>query len=160
MSNALKFTVRGSITVDVFVAHDNMSFKVKDTGVGIPDNDQHKLFTVFGKGSDDHGMNHKGNGLGLTIVKGIVERLGGQIRFQSRSGRGTTFYVNVYPHSIRVMNHIDPVSSSHVSGIIDELRVNIGDTDVKHQCVQTDTRVMSHHMQMAPMGDTCDVASP
>ena len=56
---------------------DELSFKVKDTGLGISDKDQEKLFTVFGKGNDHHGMNNKGNGLGLTIVKGIVERLDG-----------------------------------------------------------------------------------
>ena len=39
-----------------------------------------------GDGSDDHGMNNKGNGLGLTIVKGIVERLGGEIDYKSRVG--------------------------------------------------------------------------
>ena len=79
LSNALKFTARGSVIVDVKVSKDSLDFKVKDTGLGISEEDQKKLFTVFGKGSDHHGMNHKGNGLGLNIVKGIVERLHGSI---------------------------------------------------------------------------------
>ena len=65
--------------MDVRVSEDSLDFKVKDTGLGISEDDQKKLFTVFGKGSDHNGMNHKGNGLGLTIVKGIVERLHGDI---------------------------------------------------------------------------------
>ena len=56
-----------------------MEFSVEDTGIGIKDSEKHKIFTEFGKGEDVENNNPGGSGLGLSIVKRIVEKMNGQI---------------------------------------------------------------------------------
>ena len=94
VKNALKFTTQGSISVAfaydckkcLLVGH------VRDTGVGIEKEDQCKLFSRFGKLLRSAQMNHEGIGLGLTIVKQIVEQCDGSIDVVSRgTGKGCTF---------------------------------------------------------------------
>ncbi len=118
LSNALKFTSWGKISVSVYVDWGSISFKVKDTGVGISEKDQKKLFTVFGMGNDNQQLNSKGNGLGLTIVKGIVEWLEGEIRYESFPGKGTAFFFTIKPQSMVFLD--DEVYP--FSGMIPELK--------------------------------------
>ena len=68
-----------------------LSFEVEDTGVGIEQDNLHKLFKAFGKLNDKAGLNKHGVGLGLMISKDIIESLQGQIRIESQVGVGTTF---------------------------------------------------------------------
>jgi signal transduction histidine kinase len=63
---------------------------VSDSGVGIADEDQAKVFDSFGQGKHDVAIADKGTGLGLTIVKGLVEAHGGTVRLESKVGVGTT----------------------------------------------------------------------
>ena len=79
IGNAIKFTFRGKILIEVSKALDYLVTKVKDTGVGIKPEDQRKLFKFFGKLSDPNKINKNGMGLGLTISKFIVEKLNGEI---------------------------------------------------------------------------------
>ena len=72
-----------------------MSIQIKDTGVGIPNEDIDKLFKLFGKAKDVNKLNKKGTGLGLTICKKIVESMGGKISIESVYGKGTTFKMQV-----------------------------------------------------------------
>ena len=79
-----------------------MKVKVKDTGVGIDREDLGKLFTRFGKLQRTADINHEGVGLGLTIVKQIVELAGGQVSVRSKGiGFGTTFEfkINLMPEA-------------------------------------------------------------
>jgi signal transduction histidine kinase len=64
---------------------------VKDTGIGIKNEDQRKLFKVFGKLSDPNKINKSGMGLGLTITKFIVEKLNGVLEMKSEYKIGTQF---------------------------------------------------------------------
>lgn len=63
---------------------------VEDTGIGIPLKDQDGLFKLFGKLSSNHNRNKTGCGLGLTICRKILQKLGGDIRLTSEEGKGTT----------------------------------------------------------------------
>lgn len=92
LTNALKFTSRGSITFGYEVRDENIYFYVRDTGTGISQEDIKKLFTRFTK------LNNfiPGTGLGLSISRSIVERLGGQIRVESAGlNRGSTFWFTI-----------------------------------------------------------------
>jgi two-component system cell cycle sensor histidine kinase PleC len=97
LSNAVKFTRRGG-RVTVF-AHraDNggVCFGVSDTGVGISPDDQKRVFQNFGQGRHDVVTADKGTGLGLPIVKGLVEAHGGRVELQSEVGAGTTVSVHL-----------------------------------------------------------------
>ena len=94
MKNALKFTKSGMITVETMfmVNEERLKVAVKDTGVGIAPEDINLLFTRFGKLQRTATMNSEGIGLGLTIVKTIVESLNGEITVNSRGvDQGSTF---------------------------------------------------------------------
>jgi signal transduction histidine kinase/CheY-like chemotaxis protein len=94
LSNAIKFTPeQGRITVRV-EPQGNESFRlaVADTGVGIAPEDQQKLFREFQQLDQTAQKEHQGTGLGLALVKRIVEVQGGSVGVQSGPGRGSTFY--------------------------------------------------------------------
>ena len=91
VSNSLKFTKKGSIEIGCKRIDEYLEFFVKDTGIGIPKNEQNKVFNRFSKIETTTEL-YGGTGLGLSICKGYVEILGGKIRFESEEGKGTTFY--------------------------------------------------------------------
>lgn len=68
-----------------------MEVEVQDTGIGIKEEDQDKLFKLFGQIQDDQMLNKNGIGLGLTICKSIVEQFNGSISCESEYGTGTNF---------------------------------------------------------------------
>ena len=94
LSNAMKFTpTGGSITVLLEPAGDHCSLQVVDTGIGIrPDQIPH-LFERFRQAEGSANRSHEGSGLGLALVKELVELHGGQISVDSTYGEGTTFTV-------------------------------------------------------------------
>ncbi len=89
IENAFKFTKRGSIRVGCHITGDNLIGFVEDTGVGIPESIQSKIFDVFVQEENSDTRKHQGNGLGLSIVKGIVDFLEGDIKLQSSVDNGT-----------------------------------------------------------------------
>lgn len=93
VSNALKVTPRGgSIEIGMQLLDERQVFFVKDTGPGIPVEDQSKLFERFWRGEDSR---YRGAGLGLSIARGIVDAHGGQIWVESTVGAGSTFYFSL-----------------------------------------------------------------
>lgn len=97
INNAIKFTDKGHIQVACEKKNGELVFSVKDTGVGIPENDQEKIFERFTK-FDYHGMNNEGSGIGLSIVEKIIHLLKGKIWLESKLNQGTTFYFSL-PYS-------------------------------------------------------------
>ena len=93
LSNAIRFTNKGGkITILVEEKDDFIECRVTDTGIGIAEKDIPKLFTKFQQLGRVEGSGYKGTGLGLVIVKGLVEKHGGRIWIESELGRGTTFH--------------------------------------------------------------------
>ncbi len=100
ISNAIKFTKDGTITVSVKVEkfQDNdlsLAFAVIDTGIGISQPQMEKLFQEFSQADASTARKYGGTGLGLAISKGLVEVLGGRIGVRSKEGAGSTFYFNI-----------------------------------------------------------------
>lgn len=91
INNALKFTLEGSITTGFKITHGKLLFWVRDTGIGIPDEDQKKIFERFIK-FDYTGLNIEGSGIGLSIVEKIVHLFNGKIWLKSKVGKGTSIY--------------------------------------------------------------------
>ncbi len=91
ISNAVKFTEKGKITIAIKDNKNDVQVSVKDTGVGIEKEDFEKVFDKF-KQIDNKLKTEKGSGLGMPIAKGIVEAHGGNIWLESELGKGTTFY--------------------------------------------------------------------
>ncbi|UCF90839.1 MAG: GAF domain-containing sensor histidine kinase [Desulfobacterales bacterium] len=93
ISNAIKYTPRGG-RVDVTLAGEGpgwVRFEVSDTGIGIAAEDKSRLFTEFFRTENAKKLVEEGTGLGLVIVKEILERLGGTIQVQSKIGSGSQF---------------------------------------------------------------------
>lgn len=96
IDNAVTYTPEGgTITVGVSVRKTNFEFSIQDTGIGIPEKEQQSLFQQFFRATNAISMKNVGSGLGLVICKNIAEGHGGSIRFESKSGSGTTFFVSL-----------------------------------------------------------------
>ena len=94
LSNAIKFTPeRGRVVVTVSTSDETIHLEVRDSGVGIPEDDAQRLFERFFRAST--AQNIQGTGLGLSITKSIVEAHGGTISVRSKVGVGTTVTVNL-----------------------------------------------------------------
>jgi PAS domain S-box-containing protein len=93
--NAIKFTFDGSIEFGYVKKNEYLEFFVKDTGIGIPKNQQEIIFERFRQGSESHERGYEGSGLGLSISKSYVEMLGGRIWVESEEGLGSTFYFTI-----------------------------------------------------------------
>jgi ammonium transporter, Amt family len=91
LSNAVKFTPEGDVTVCVETRDHELLVSVSDTGVGIREEDQPKLFKAFQQLNGQMHLPLGGTGLGLAISKTFVELHGGKIWVESRPGRGSTF---------------------------------------------------------------------
>ncbi len=91
LSNAVKFTPQGRITVLVQRRNGGVEFSVSDTGVGIPQDALTMIFEPFRQVGRNGLSSHNGTGLGLHIVKRLVELLGGTVAVESEVGTGSTF---------------------------------------------------------------------
>jgi len=93
IDNAIKYTFPGGkVTVSIIRGTNEVEVRVKDTGVGIPKEQQMRVFTRFFRGSNVVRLDTEGSGLGLFLAKNIVEAHGGRIGFESESGKGSTFF--------------------------------------------------------------------
>ena len=96
LSNAIKYTKKGGqVTLSLAKDDANLFVKVSDTGVGIPSAVQDKMFTKLFRADNARIVESEGTGLGLYIVKAVVEKGGGKIWFDSVENKGTTFYVTM-----------------------------------------------------------------
>ncbi len=96
-SNAVKFTAEGEVVIRLGVLHENtarvaLHFEVTDTGIGIAEGDEERLFTAFAQADTSTTRRFGGTGLGLTICRQLVELMGGQIGLASTPGAGSTFW--------------------------------------------------------------------
>ncbi|HRU61774.1 MAG TPA: ATP-binding protein [Bacteroidia bacterium] len=98
--NAIKFTEKGKVTIGAKVTagtddEPEITFSVRDTGIGIPPDRLDKIFESFGQASSDTTRKYGGTGLGLTISKQLVEMHGGQLEVKSKVGEGSVFFFTV-----------------------------------------------------------------
>jgi signal transduction histidine kinase/CheY-like chemotaxis protein len=95
IKNALKFTNKGQIEIKYSVNNDFAEFWIKDTGIGIPKDKQKAIFDEFVQADYSYSSGFEGSGLGLSISKGYVKLLNGEINLESEANIGTTFYVKI-----------------------------------------------------------------
>lgn len=96
LSNAVKYTPEGGeVEVTAAADHDLAVIRVRDTGIGIPEHDQKKLFTRFYRASNAIDRRIPGTGLGLAIIRTIVTSHGGELSLESREDQGTTITVQL-----------------------------------------------------------------
>ncbi|MET0794547.1 MAG: ATP-binding protein [Polyangiaceae bacterium] len=96
VANALKFTARGEVTVSVELRADRCELRVRDTGPGIEPNMRVTVFEPFIQGESANNRQYsQGAGLGLSLVREMLQALGGRIELESEVGKGSTFSVSV-----------------------------------------------------------------
>ena len=93
ISNAIKFTDKGKITVSLKAEDKNAIIKIQDEGCGISQEVGERIFEKFFQGDTSH--SGEGNGLGLALVKKVIDVLGGEIFVESKVGKGSTFTIKI-----------------------------------------------------------------
>lgn len=94
ISNSIKYTPPGGkINISLKSESDLLKIVISDTGIGIPLASQEKVFTKLYRGDNAKSIDPDGTGLGLYVIREIVNNAGGKIWFESAEGRGTTFYI-------------------------------------------------------------------
>lgn len=105
LSNSIKFTDKGEISVSLQLDNDrDIVIAVRDTGIGIKQDDIKRLFTRFTQVTDDSAKNMEGTGLGLAISLGIVQQMSGEIKVESTLGEGSCFSVVLPGRRVECVN--------------------------------------------------------
>ncbi|WP_293873524.1 ATP-binding protein [Flavobacterium sp.] len=135
INNALKFTKNGEVIVTAKLIEysddfSRINFAVRDTGIGIPEEKQETVFESFSQGSIEINRKYGGTGLGLTIVKKLVELLGGEINLTSKVGVGTTF-----DFELKLLNGEEKIQVEKTKLYSDEILKN------KHILVVEDNKI-------------------
>ncbi len=92
LDNAMKYTTAGKVSLLIEYVDGKIKVSVTDSGVGIPEDQQKRLFNKFFRAANVQRMDTEGSGLGLFIAKNIIEAHGGKVGFYSKVGEGSTFY--------------------------------------------------------------------
>ncbi len=131
VGNAVKFTDSGSVTI--LLAEEigesgapQVRFEVRDTGIGISDEDRPRLFTMFSQVDASPARRHGGTGLGLAICKRLAELMGGQIGVDSQAGLGSVFWVSIPLEPGTAVQPLAPMAdwSGRRVLIVDDVAVN------------------------------------
>lgn len=101
LSNAIKYNVvGGNVKLAAKFEGSTIHIWVTDNGIGIPKNDQERVFSKFYRAANATKSDTTGSGLGLFVVKSYVEEWGGKVHFESIQGKGSTFYIEIPVKSI------------------------------------------------------------
>ena len=95
ISNAFKFTLSGGIAVRLTMLGGFFELRIEDTGIGIPEEEQSKVFQRFHRVEGFRGRSYEGTGIGLALVQELARLHGGSIRLESTSGKGSTFIISI-----------------------------------------------------------------
>ncbi|MGE8538578.1 MAG: ATP-binding protein [Acinetobacter sp.] len=118
LGNALKFTVTGQVTFKVDYRFQTAYFEVRDTGCGIAEIDIERIFQPFERGQNVVQGSFAGTGLGLPIVKLLVDILGGELTMSSQLQQGSTFKIKLYLPSKSLIHPIADVASNIVTSYV------------------------------------------
>lgn len=120
LSNAVKFTHKGEVEIKVSLKIKTkrigvLCVSVCDTGIGIKENDKHKLFKAFSQADTSTTRRYGGTGLGLIISNSLAERMGGKIQLESEFGKGSTFSFSfdvAYEYGVSALSEKKPEINS------------------------------------------------
>ncbi|MCZ4409840.1 ATP-binding protein [Cryomorphaceae bacterium 1068] len=141
-SNAIKFTEKGRITISVDQPKDShfISFRVIDTGIGIPEDKLHLLFSNFKQVDSSTFRKYGGTGLGLSISKTLIELQGGKVEVKSELGKGSEFSVQI-PYEVGDVDDVKSLDGDKKSDYssLTGMRILIAEDNEYNQIVVNDT---------------------
>jgi CheY-like chemotaxis protein len=153
IDNAIKFTNSGGVKVVVEHHDGSLKFAVKDSGIGITDDMQEKIFENFSQVDSSSTRQHGGTGLGLAISKGLVELMGGTINVQSKLGKGSVFTLKL---PIKILQSKKPTSSKETLGALNTINdthiLLVEDDPMVQKIVQLALSQRSWHTVIAETG--------
>jgi PAS domain S-box-containing protein len=130
LDNAFKFTEKGQVSIQAEVAGESAESSpvriiISDSGMGIPEDMQDRIFEPFRQGSPEINQLYGGRGLGLAIVRNLVEHIGGKVHISSREGKGTRFelYLPFRKSSSEAQKAYDQVDISDHSASLEGIHV-------------------------------------
>ncbi len=128
VGNAIKFTEDGAIDVTIYVDDPYMVYEVRDTGPGIFDPEDGRIFEPFAQADTSTTRRYGGTGLGLSLCKRYVELMGGTIQVESELGHGTTFRVKIPLRMNIAQKHSSKVDQLQLAGcrilVVDDVATN------------------------------------
>ncbi|MFK5937930.1 MAG: ATP-binding protein [Sulfurimonas sp.] len=136
MSNALKFTKEGYINVNITNStikdnHTDIRMEVQDSGIGMDAKQQQNMFKAFTQHTNQSNKEYGGTGLGLTIVKNLVELMGGEVTIKSERNKGTTFTITLRNIALsnekikkQITNNMEVVFEKATVLIADDIKLN------------------------------------
>ncbi|MCF8380895.1 MAG: response regulator [Bacteroidales bacterium] len=128
ISNSVKFTEKGSVTISAKQEKDNVIIEVRDTGIGISEEMLPYIFDEFRQGDGSSSRKFEGTGLGLAIAKKLITVLGGSIRVTSKLGEGSVFMISVplkweigfNPKNAIILKSVQPETSQNTILVVDD----------------------------------------
>lgn len=126
MDNALYYTTDGGVTITLESDGKNVVYKVSDTGIGVPKEQQKNLFTKFYRADNARHVRPDGTGLGIYLAKKVMDDHGGSLIFHSVEGKGSTFGFKFPIHSKLKIKRMAAPAPSNVGPGIGELAAGIG----------------------------------
>ncbi len=130
LSNAIKFTKPGgNIFVNIFDGEEFITIVIEDTGIGIPEEKLNVIFDRFRQIDKSFTRNYEGSGIGLSLVKSLVEMQGGKITVESKYGTGTKFYIKLPVRLAGESNSKENIKlfNSNLSNHVEKINVEFSD---------------------------------
>ena len=142
VNNAVKYTNKGGISVklydDVIDGRKYIFIKVIDTGIGIPPEAQSFIFDEFRQVSEGYSRSFEGSGLGLTITKNFIKKLGGEISVKSEPGKGSEFTVTLPYSETKTVEAKTVETKQEVKEVVEVTAKEISKSDVKKKVLFVD----------------------
>ncbi len=151
--NAVKFTDEGSISIETELSSTRLLVAVRDTGVGIGEEDLEKVFQAFTQADSTLRRKHEGIGLGLAISRKLAEVMSGEIRCESEVGVGTVLYLDIPVDIALTHTPVDEVSEEKSKGSVAGKRVLVVEDDAENQrLVRIQLEKLGYHVSNASSG--------
>lgn len=143
LSNAFKYTLKGQIKVEITQDKDHAILKVIDTGLGIPKAELGNMFTRFHRIQNVAGRTYEGSGIGLSMIKELIEQHGGRISVDSTEGKGSTFTVTIPFGTSHLPESQISTDDVEVEGVISESFLREAETMLSPYSEKTETKAES-----------------
>jgi len=158
LNNGVKFTKHGTVTLHVSrfesAGKEMLRFRVRDTGIGIPNDKLGELFRPFGQIDTSSTRQYGGTGLGLAISKQLVELMGGKIEVTSEAGQGSTFTITM-PARTTDEPAIEPNHTGADDGIAKLRVLVVEDIEANQTLTKRMLTELGHHADVAINGEDC-----
>jgi PAS domain S-box-containing protein len=164
ISNAFKYTLDGEIEISLRETAEAIELRVRDTGVGIPDADRRHIFERFYRVHSTQGRTHEGTGIGLSLVRELVQLHAGTIEVESELWRGSTFTVKIPKASAPAVADSPALNQPTRSDDAPALRSNAYVEEVLHWLPDDEVQDLSFdqkldHMIISAEADNPDVTA-